>query len=227
MIRAPLQVTLPLKRMSIKLVTTLLLALALPMPIALAMPEGSASDLIKAKSEHILTEIKTRHDEFKADEAALQRFVRDEMNSVLDQDYTARLVLGLHARTATPAQITAFGNALSDNLNRRYAKALLAVDGKTSVKTLGETPLRGGKIIRAKTEVARASGAPIAVDYLFRDVNNQWRAFDLIVEGISYVQTFRSQFDPLIRERGIDRVTQDLQKGQIAVEVESETHADR
>lgn len=216
-----------MKTSAIKLFTALLLALAVPALPAMATPPGTASDLIKAKSEHILTEIKTRREEFKNDERALQDFVRSEMNSVLDQDYTARLVLGLHARTATPAQITAFGNALSDNLNRRYAKALLAVDGKTTVKTLGETPLRGGKIIRAKTEVARASGAPIAVDYLFRDVNNQWRAFDLIVEGISYVQTFRSQFDPLIRERGIDRVTQDLQKGQIAVEVESEAHAGR
>lgn len=223
MIRVPMKIT------ALKTMAVLLLALTLPMPAALATPEGTASELIKNKSEHILTEIKTRRDEFKADEAALQQFVRSEMNSVLDQDYTARLVLGLHARTATPAQITAFGNALSDNLNRRYAKALLAVDGKTTVKTLGETPLRGGKIIRAKTEVARASGAPIAVDYLFRDVNNQWRAFDLIVEGISYVQTFRSQFDPLIRERGIDRVTRDLKKGQIAIDVEvpgeSDTHA--
>jgi len=207
----------------VRLITALLAtALVLCAPQALAAPEGSASSLIQVTSDRILAEIKARRDEFKADDAQLQRFVRDEMNKVLDQGYTARLVLGLHSRKASQEQIDAFGKALSDNLNRRYAKALLEIDGNTKVKVVGETALRGGKIIRAKTEVIRSSGAPVAVDYLFRDVNNEWRAFDLIVEGISYVQTFRSQFDPLIRDKGLAQVIQDLQEGRI--EVETETH---
>lgn len=205
-----------------KLFRVLLMALLLSStPYVIAAPQGSASVLIEATSNRILTQIKERRDEFKADDAKLQRFVRDEMNHVLDQAYTARLVLGLHSRSASPEQIDAFGKALSDNLNRRYAKALLEIDGNTKINVLGETALRGGKIIRAKTEVVRSSGAPVAVDYLFRDVNDEWRAFDLIVEGISYVQTFRSQFDPLIREKGLDQVTRDLQEGRIEVETET------
>lgn len=199
---------------------TALLVLGTP-PLVAAAPAGTPSALIEATSDRILAEIKARREEFKANDAELQRFVREEMDKVLDQDYTARLVLGLHSRTATPEQIEAFGAALSDNLNRRYAKALLEVDGDTKIKVIGETALRGGKIIRAKTEVMRATGAPVAVDYLFRDVNGEWRAFDLIVEGISYVQTFRSQFDPLIREKGIDQVTKDLQEGRIEVDTEA------
>src|SRR3546814_14957123 len=85
---------------------------------------------------------------------------------------------GLHSRTATPEQIEAFGEALSNNLNRRYAKALLEIDSNTKIKVLGETAMRGGKIIRAKTEITSASGAPVAVDYLFGAVNGEWRAFD-------------------------------------------------
>jgi len=187
--------------------------------------EGSASTVVQRTSEHVLTQIKQRRAEFKADENVLQRFVHDEMDKVLDQPYTARLVLGLHARTATPEQIDAFSKALSDNLTRRYARALLEMDGKTTVKVLGETSLRGGKIIRAKTEISRAAGAPIAVDYLMRDVDNQWRAFDVIVEGISYVQTFRSQFDPLIREKGLAQVTTDLSEGRIDANPDAQTRS--
>ena len=119
----------------------------------------------------------------------------------------------------------AFGTALSDNLTRRYAHALLEVDGKTRINVLGETSLRGGKIIRTKTEVLRAAGAPVAVDYLFREVNGEWRAFDVIVEGISYVQTFRSQFDPLIREKGLAQVTTDLREGRIEANPDAETRS--
>jgi phospholipid transport system substrate-binding protein len=208
----------------VRLITTAFATLlTLFAPQLLAAPQGTASDLIESTSDRILSEIKVRRDEFKADDTELQRFVRTEMNKVLDQGYTARLVLGLHSRTASAEQIDAFGKALSDNLNRRYAKALLEIDGNTKVKVLGETALRGGKIIRAKTSVIRSSGAPVAVDYLFRDVNNEWRAFDLIVEGISYVQTFRSQFDPLIREKGLDQVTEDLREGRIEVDTETKT----
>lgn len=199
---------------------TALLALGVP-PLVAAAPAGTPSALIAATSDRILAEIKERREEFKANDAELQRFVREEMDKVLDQDYTARLVLGLHSRTATPQQIKAFGTALSNNLNRRYAKALLEVNGDTKIKVIGETALRGGKIIRAKTEVMRSTGAPVAVDYLFRDVNGEWRAFDLIVEGISYVQTFRSQFDPLIREKGLDQVTEDLREGRIEVDTDA------
>lgn len=186
-----------------------------------AAPTTSTSDLVQSTSDRILSEIKTRRAEFEADDAALQAFVHGEMDKVLDQTYTARLVLGLHARTASAQQITEFAKALSDNLTRRYAHALLEVDGKTKIHVLGETALRGGKIIRTKTEVLRSAGAPVAVDYLFREVDGEWRAFDVIVEGISYVQTFRNQFDPLVREKGLERVTADLREGRIDVETET------
>lgn len=199
-----------------------LLAAALS-PVAAA--QATASQVVQTSSEDILTQIQQRRDEFKADEDALHRFVREQMNKVLDQGYTARLVLGLHARSATPEQIDAFGTALSDNLTRRYARALLEVDGSTKVKVLGETALRGGKIIRAKTEISRSAGAPIAVDYLMRDLNGEWRAFDVIVEGISYVQTFRSQFDPLIREKGLAQVTTDLSEGRIEANPDANTQS--
>lgn len=186
---------------------------------------ASASEVVQSTSENILTQIKERRAEFKANDDVLQQFVHEQMEKVLDQGYTARLVLGLHARSATPAQIDAFGKALSDNLTRRYARALLEVDGSTKVKTLGETALRGGKIIRAKTEISRSAGAPIAVDYLMRDLNGEWRAFDVIVEGISYVQTFRSQFDPLIRDKGLTQVTTDLSEGRIEANPDAKTNS--
>lgn len=186
-----------------------------------AAPAISTSELVQTTSDRILSELQARRDEFKADDAALQAFVRSEMDKVLDRVYTARLVLGLHARRASAEQIDDFAAALSDNLSSRYARALLEVDGKTKIHVLGETPLRGGKIVRTNTEILRSAGAPVAVDYLFREVNGEWRAFDVIVEGISYVQTFRNQFDPLIRDKGLDRVIADLREGRIHVETET------
>lgn len=207
----------------LKLLSVLALVVASTLPAAPAAlaAESAASAVVRTSTEHILNEIKARRSEFEASDQVLNDFIRDEIDKVFDTPYSARLVLGVHARTASPEQISAFGSALSKNLMKRYCDALLKASNDTGFKMLGESALSGGKIIRVKSQIARSGGAPVAVDYLLRDVKGEWRAFDVIIEGVSYVQTFRTQFDPLLRSKGIDVVTRDLQAGRI----EADPHA--
>jgi phospholipid transport system substrate-binding protein len=65
-----------------------------------------------------------------------------------------------------------------------------------------ETPLPGNRGVRVSTQMLRQGGDPIPVDYLLRNVNGQWKVFDVMVEGISYVQTFKNQFDAPLRQPG-------------------------
>ncbi len=63
----------------------------------------------------------------------------------------------------------------------------------------------------------RRTGAPISVDYLFRATeDDEWRVFDVIVEGVSFVQTFRTQFDEQLRTQTLDEVTVKLRAGRLA-----------
>ena len=179
--------------------------------------ESPAAAKVRGTSQQILDEIAKRREEFRAAPPVLEAFVHQQLDVSLDVDYSARLVLGIHARKASPEQIKRFGRALTDNLVRRYARALLDAKEDSSIRVLGETALGGGKFIRVKTNLVGGSAQPVAVDYLMRQVDGQWLAFDVIVEGISYVQTFRSQFDPLIRGKGLDAVTTDLEQGRIEV----------
>lgn len=184
---------------------------------ARAVAQESPGTVIESASKRILGELKQRRSEFQQSDAALSQFIRDELDATLDQDYSGRLVLGRHARSATPEQLDAFSQALSDNLLARYGRALLDVNPTTEVRVIDERELRNGRIVRVATEISRDSGAPIPVDYLFHETDNGWLAFDVIVEGISYVQTFRSQFDPLIKSKGLDAVITDLRAGKIKV----------
>jgi phospholipid transport system substrate-binding protein len=137
----------------------------------------------------------------------------------MDREYSARLVLARHARGATPEQIEAFASALTDNLLRRYGTALLDFDPDVDVRVKSETPLRDGKLVRVASEVLRKGGAPVPVDYLFRAVgDDDWKVFDVIVEGVSYVQTYRTQFDEQLRSQNLDQVTAKLRKGELQVD---------
>jgi phospholipid transport system substrate-binding protein len=61
----------------------------------------------------------------------------------------------------------------------------------------------------------RQGGAPIPVDYLLRNVNGQWKLFDVMVEGISYVQAFKNQFAAPLARMSIRQVAADLRAGRV------------
>ncbi len=67
--------------------------------------------------------------------------------------------------------------------------------------------------VRVSTELVRAGNEPTPVEYWMRNVNGQWKIFDVNIEGISYVQTFRNQFDTPLRQKGIKQVASELHSG--------------
>lgn len=209
------------RRATVRAAAALALA-ALAAGLLLAAPQARAgeepADIIRQSTDRVMEGLRTRSAEFNADEDALLAFIREQLGPTLDTAYTGRLVLARHARGADEAEVTAFAEALQENLLRRYGTALLTVDPNTAVRVRDAQPMRDGSIMRVRTEIRRPSGAPIPVDYLFRDRGGQWRVFDVVVEGVSYVQTFRNQFDPLVRQRGIAGVTEDLRAGRIEVD---------
>ena len=193
----------------------LLCATALLLFALAANAAGKPGELVEARSTAVLKTLTERRDEFRAEPAKLHAYVRDELSAIFDREYSARLVLGRHSRGIEAGKISAFADALTENLLKRYGDALLDVDPGVEVEVKAETPLRDGKIVRVSSEILRRSGPPVPVDYLFRETAEGWLAFDVIVEGVSYVQTYRSQFDELLRSESIDSLTTKLAAGAI------------
>jgi phospholipid transport system substrate-binding protein len=128
-----------------------------------------------------------------------------------DMDYAALLVLGQHAREATPAQRVAFTRAFYKALTHRYAEGLVAYT-RGAVKVLpAQGPLDQRRTI-VRTQVQLASGKNLSVDYAFRKTSSgEWKAYDVIIEGISYITNYRNQVDAEIQKEGIDGLIKRLQ----------------
>ncbi|MFT4255435.1 MAG: ABC transporter substrate-binding protein [Pseudoxanthomonas sp.] len=182
---------------------------------AATAPQGSAGKLVLDSSTRILATLDRRRAEFRSNPAALKTYVSSEFNRLFDRDYAARLVLGLHGRGAADADVKLFADALTDNLLARYGTALLDFDGQLQVRIKSETPLPGGRGIKVSSEMLRSNGQPVPVDYLMRDIGGQWKLFDVMIEGISYVQTFKNQFDAPLRSKSIPQVAADLRAGRL------------
>ena len=128
-----------------------------------------------------------------------------------DMDYASLLVLGRHAREATPAQRVAFARAFYNALTHRYAEGLVAYT-RGSVKVLpAQGPLDQRRTI-VRTQVLLDSGKNLSVDYAFRKTaSGEWKAYDVIIEGISYITNYRNQVDAEIQKEGIEGLIKRLQ----------------
>lgn len=195
-------------------------ALLLAQPAHAATTQGTPSRLVLENSTRVLREMETRRAEFTRDRAALNAFIASEFTQMFDRDYAARLVLGRHGRGASDADVKLFADALANSLMSRYGASLISFDRGLKVRVKSETPLRGGTIVRVSSELLRATGEPVPVDYLMRQVGGQWKVFDVMVEGVSFVQTFRTQFDGELGRKGIRQVAADLAAGRISARAE-------
>ena len=200
------------------LILSLALALAAPLLATVPLPAQAQQaattpgQQVVANGSRILAILQQRRAEFRKNPAALRAFIDAELRNTFDSNYAARLVLGTHGRGASDADVKLFADAMVDNLMQRYGSALLDFEGNPRLRLKGETPLPGGRGIKVSTELLRDNGAPVPVDYLVRN-NGGWKIFDVMIEGVSYVQTFRSQFDSPLRQKGIAQVAADLRNG--------------
>lgn len=202
------------------LILSISLALSAPLlaaaPVVAQAQQAAATpgQQVVATGGRILATLQQRRPEFRKNPAALRAFIDTELRSSFDSDYAARLVLGPHGRGASDADIKLFADAMVDNLMQRYGSALLDFEGKPRLRLKSETPLPGGRGVKVSTELLRDNGAAVPVDYLVRN-NGGWKIFDVMIEGVSYVQTFRGQFDTPLRQKSIAQVAADLRSGSL------------
>jgi len=174
--------------------------------------------IIESTATQILQTLDRRRDEFTADPQLLRDVVREDLMPLLDLDYSARLILGRAGRGASPEQLSAFSEAMSGVLINRYADGLLEFRSDEQLEVL---PMKGNntdKLTRIRTRIKLQNGGFTPVDYSFRKTGEGWKAFDVTVEGISYVITFRNQISPRVEADGIDKVTEEILAGNIKID---------
>lgn len=128
-----------------------------------------------------------------------------------DFDVASRLVLGRYWHSATPTQRKAFEDAFYKFLVHSYANGMLK--GNYSERNVAVEPWRGSEsdtraMVRSK--VMRENAAPVEVDYAMVKTKTGWKAFDVTIEGISYVINYRNQFGPEIEKNGLDALIKRL-----------------
>lgn len=196
---------------------TLGILLASTGAIANTVDEREPLAIIEDTTTHIFNLLDENRQAFTEDPQQLRAVVNNDLLPLIDLEYSARLILGRSGRGLEPEKLDAFAQAMSGVLINRYADGLLSFRSDKQVEVL---PMKGKnteKLTRVRTRVSLENGGFAPVDYAFRKTEGGWKAFDVTVEGISYVMTFRNQIAPRVEADGIDQVTEEILAGNIRV----------
>ncbi|MEM7018286.1 MAG: ABC transporter substrate-binding protein [Pseudomonadota bacterium] len=165
--------------------------------------DRTPEQIVDQTSQEVLNIIKEHNDQVRNDPQYVDKVIDEKILPFVDIQAMGKLILGKYWKTATDTQRKEFVQEFQDMLVRTYSKSI-ADYGNAKVKVLPVQGEQTDKLHRVRTELDLGSGEPLQVDYMFRKVNGQWKAFDLIVGGLSMVKNFRTSFTQEISETSLD-----------------------
>ncbi len=178
------------------------------------VPGPTPQALIERVSQDLLRDLDANRAAYEKDPAKLRALVDRYLLPHFDTEFAARRVLGKHWTTATPEQRKRFIDAFVGSLMGDYGDAIL----EFTADRLKLLPFRGDPAATSATVrslVKRDDGSEVPVNYTLRATPAGWKAWDVTIEGISYVKNFQNDFGAEINDKGLEHLIQRLeaQKG--------------
>ena len=153
---------------------------------------AEASDQLKKKMQN---------PDFVKDFAQITDFVESAIYPHVDFNRISALVLGKYWRDATPDERAQFNKEFQNLLVRTYSRAFVEFKD-WSVRFLPLKMESDATKVVVKTEILQPGIQPIAVDYRMVLIREKWKAYDILIAGVSLVTNFRTTFNNEIRNRG-------------------------
>lgn len=171
------------------------------------LPPQQAIETASAKLQQ-----KMQDKSFIKDFAKVNQFVNDAILPSTDFDKISALVLGKLWKTATPEERERFKHEFQTLLVRTYSRAFIEFKD-WSIRYLPIELEAGATKVIVKTEVIQPSLQPVAVDYRMLLSDGQWKAYDIMIEGVSLVTNYRTTFTTEVQAKGsLGAVIDGLQK---------------
>ena len=181
-----------------------------------AQAQPGPSEVVESAAKSMLQGLEANRAAYRKDPSKVGELVEMYLLPHFDIQYSARLVLGKHWASATPEQRERFANAFYHTLVDNYGSALAEfTSDRLKVYPTKVEPNSDRASVR--TEVTRDNGDHVPVSYSLHKTDDGWKAWDVVIEGISYVKSFREDFGSAIDQQGLDAVIERIEKGNVPV----------
>ena len=189
------------------------LSLALTLGVStLVFAQDAPDKVVKNVADDVLNALRQDPDLRAGSQTKMAELIEQKVAPHFDFERMTRLAVGRSWRQATPEQQKALIEQFRSLLVRSYSTAYSAYRNIViEVKPLKLQP--GDEDVLVRSEIKLPGGAPpVGVDYSMFKSDSEWKVYDVTVEGVSLVTTYRNTFAEEIRQNGIDGLIKSLQE---------------
>ena len=169
-----------------------------------AADERGPEELVKQVTAEVLDALKSDKKLASGDRQAALKLAEEKVLPHIDFEEATRLAVGRAWSQATPEQKKRLTTEFRRMLVRVYSNAIQPYEGQS----IQVSPVRmkaGDSEATVHNTFKRAGGGkPVGFDYSMRKTEQGWKIYDIVVEGVSLVLTYRSEFDGLVKQEGVD-----------------------
>lgn len=175
-----------------------------------ANAESTPNEVIESTAAGLLATLGEQRAELEGDEVKLFALVDKWLRPGFDTRYAAQRVLAKHWRSASADQRDRFIDVFYKALRESYARGLL----EFSADRMTVLPFRGDLAedrAKVRTVMTLDDGKRVPVHYSMRRTADGWKVWDVAIEGISFVKSYRTDFGSEISARGLEAFIERLE----------------
>ena len=173
--------------------------------------ELSPEDLVRKVTADVLDSIKADKQLQAGDRKTALVLAEQKILPHVDFREATTLAMGKSWHTATPAQQDQVVKEFREMLVRIYSNAIDVYRGQT----LTVLPVRmppGATDVTVRNRYIRQGAPPVPVEYSMKKTPEGWKIYDIVIEGVSLVLTYRAEFESIVRTSGVDGLVKRLQQ---------------
>ena len=171
--------------------------------VSAAAQELKPDELVKKVTDDVLAAVQSDKQLAAGDKQKALKLAEEKVLPHIDFQEATRLAVGRSWREASPEQQEKLVAEFRRMLVRTYSNAISTYEGQT-MKVLPMRMKPGDTDVTVRNQYVRPGGKPVQLDYQMRKTAQGWKIYDIVVEGISLVLTYRSEFDAIVKQQGVD-----------------------
>ena len=173
--------------------------------------EMAPEEMVRKVTADVLDTIKSDKQLQAGDHKKALALAEQKILPHVDFRESARLAMGKAWKSATPEQQDQIVNQFRSMLVRIYSNAIDVYRGQT-MKVLPVRMPPGATDVTVRNQFLRAGQPPVPVEYAMKKTPEGWMIYDITVDGVSLVLTYRDEFDQITRASGIDGLIKRLKE---------------
>lgn len=167
------------------------------------------SDIVKTTTDKVIEQIQDDREGLRADPGKMYDLVSELIFPHFDFGIMSQWVLGKHWNSADEPTRENFLDQFRRLLVRTYATALLNFSDQSI--TYPPIDQKGGvNTALVKQQITQPGSAVIPVVYRLHNKSGDWKVFDVSVDGVSLIKTYRASFDSIIKNEGLSALIDSL-----------------